>query len=76
MKKLVLEETYFSTCKSSGDCHDKFYHFIGTCEDDVKYAASCPGWANSGGCTKNRVSKVVAHYEILLTQSKYVYINE
>ena len=39
---------------------------IGTCEDDVKYAGSCPGWAISGGCTKNRVSKVVAHHKTLL----------
>ena len=45
---------------------------IGTCEDDVKYAVSCPGWANSGGCTKNRVSKVVAHHKthILYGRSK------
>ena len=47
------------------------FFIIGTCEDDVKYAASCPGWANSGGCTKNRVSKVMVHYETLLTQSRY-----
>ena len=33
--------------------HDKNIFTIDACEDDAQYAASCPGWAGVGECSKN-----------------------